>query len=328
MSRKTAAGLLLALGLLFLMGCEGVAGWSPIPIGRLGITTSITSGAEIGFTLFTLERDGTGQLKIGMPLLFPVSFNLTGNQVLFVRSSDRKICRADATSNGSIINCPATVPNDVNNGVLSFLPSGDFILAHQTGDLWKFTVFDTSGAVVVSDTVNQFFLPADSYKVRRNSEGGLWYLKPYNKPEFSWTVIDGSTVARYTSGGSGIQGPVNLERTITTLVRDQLAIRDQADVTSGIVSPDGTKLAFRTKTGSSPNERHSLWVLDLATNTGNIEQLVVNAPFRVQFSFSPDSSEIVYESGEGGRSVWIAASTGSNKRKLADNASLPQWHEG
>jgi Tol biopolymer transport system component len=108
-------------------------------------------------------------------------------------------------------------------------------------------------------------------------------------------------------------------------VQGALAGRDQNDITSGVVSPDGSKLAFRTRVGTNPNYFYGLYVLDLATNTGSFVQLVNNAPFRVLYAFSPDSTGLVYESNIDGRSVWIANSDGSSARKLADGASLPDW---
>ena len=66
-------------------------------------------------------------------------------------------------------------------------------------------------------------------------------------------------------------------------------------------------------------------MLDLATNAGSFVQLVNNANFRVQFAFSPNGSELVYESNADSRSMWTANADGTNPRMLADGASLPDW---
>ena len=45
--------------------------------------------------------------------------------------------------------------------------------------------------------------------------------------------------------------------------------------------PDGTKLVFRTRTGTDPNFTYGLYALDLNVNTGSFVQLVSNANFRI-----------------------------------------------
>jgi Tol biopolymer transport system component len=99
------------------------------------------------------------------------------------------------------------------------------------------------------------------------------------------------------------------------------------------VSPDGTKVAFRTETDTESSETrdsqdslYSLYVLDLEAKDCIPVPLVQNARAFIRYAFSPDGDQLVYDSTAGGRSVWVANSDGSNPCKLADNASLVGWH--
>lgn len=314
-------GILLIIGALLLAACnnEGLAAFSPTNDRALIVTNSThLYSTDIGGSSATkLETDGI------LPG-FDVTFDPFGTKVLYAKTGS--ICLVNAGGGGQ--SCPVSLPSGVTGGFLSFLPDGDFVFIYKSGDVWEMRIFRTDGGLVTSDgSINQFFLAMDAYKVKRGANGREWYMRPYNKPSGSqslrWVITRGTQAIMYNAGGT-LQGPIVLAREINSAVQTALAGRDQLDITSGAISPDGTKMVFRT--GDQDHPAYSLYALDLSTNSGSFIQLVTNANFRIQFDFSPDGSELVYESNFDGRSVWIAKADGTNARKLADNAALPDWH--
>ncbi len=313
--------IFLVISVLLLTACnnEGLAAFSPTNDRALIVTNSTHLYAtDIGGGSATkLETDGI------LPG-FDVTFDPFGTKVLYAKAGS--ICLVNAGGGGQ--SCPVTLPSGVSGGFLSFLPDGDFVFVYKSGEVWEMRVYRTDGSLVTSDgSINQFFLAMDAYKVKRGANGREWYMRPYNKPSGSpslrWVITRGTQAIMYNAGGT-LQGPIVLAREINSAVQTALAGRDQSDITSGAISPDGTKMVFRT--GDQDHPSYSLYALDLSTNSGSFIQLVTNANFRIQFDFSPDGSELVYESNFDGRSVWLAKAGGTNARKLADNASLPGWH--
>jgi hypothetical protein len=314
---------------IFLTACnlEGVASFSPNN-DRVAIVTKNGSN----YKLVTTDGNGGSPAKIedNITPAFDVTFDPFGQKLLYVVSG--KVCTANATGGGQ--SCPVTLPASAGGGFLSYLPDGDYILVFRTGSQWEMDVYTPGAAAphVSEVNVDHFFLTSDAYKVRRGKDilpGTQWYLTPYNKPggqqNLRWVIIKGSQAIMYNAAGS-LEGPTPLPRVLNSAVLAALHDRDQTDITSGVISPDGTKMGFRTRTGSDPNYTYGLYALDLSVNDNNFAHLVTDANFRIQFAFSPSGKELVYESNDGGRSVWVAGGDGQNARKLADNASLPEWH--
>lgn len=311
---------------LFLAGCnlEGVASFSPNN-DRVAIVTK----AGDAYRLYTTDSNGGNSVKLEDNILpgFDVSFDPLGTKLVYVNNS-RQVCVVNAGGGGT--SCPISLPNGLVGGFLSFLPNGDYVVAYQSSGKWLMNVYQPgAGAPYKSeDNVDHFFLTSDAYEVKRGSNGTEWYLTPYDKPggqqNLRWVIVRGSQAIMYNAAGS-LEGPTTHPRELNSAVLNALKDRDQSDITSGVISPDGTKMAFRTRTGADPNYTYGLYALDLSTNTGSFVNLVSNANFRVQFAFSPSGQELVYESNDSGRSVWLASADGSSPRKLADNASLPDW---
>src|SRR5262249_7097220 len=145
----------------------------------------------------------------------------------------------------------------------------------------------------LTDTgIDQFFLTSDAFKVKRGAPlpGTWWYLTLYNKPagqrNLRWVIIKNTQAIMYNAARS-LEGPTPLPRVTNVAVQTALKARDQSDITSGVISPDGTKLVFRTRTGTDPNYTYGLFALDLNVNTGNFVPLVPSANFRMGFAFSP-----------------------------------------
>jgi hypothetical protein len=325
MKRLNQLGLLLVLGALLLTGCnlEGVASFSPNN-DRVALVHDV--GDQL--RLYTTDLNGGSPIKIEDNIGggFDVSFDPLGTRLLY--SASGTICTASAVGGGR--SCPVVLPSGVSGGVLSFLPNGDYILVYQTASKWLMQIFHPGDAApyITEANADHFFLTSDAFEVKRGSNGAEWYLSPYDKPSgqqnLRWVLVRGNQAILYNAAGS-VQGPTPLPRDVNPAVQGALSGRDQADITSGVVSPDGTKMVFRTRAGASPNYIYGLYALDLGSNNGSFVQLVNNASFRIQFAFSPSGAELAYESNADGRSVWLANADGSNPRKLADNASLPDW---
>jgi len=322
MKRQYALGLVLLLsGALLLTACnnEGLAAFSPAN-DRVAVVTNSTH-------VYTTDIGGGSATQLDPDQIlsgFDVTFDPFGSKVLYAKSGF--VCLVNAAGGGQ--SCRVTLPAGVTGGFLSFLPDGDFIFVYKSGNTWQMNIYRTDGTLVTSESaVDQFFLATDAYKVKRNTNGREWYLRLYNKPgqqnTLRWVITRGNQAILYNVGGS-LEGPTLLARQINSAVQTALAGRDQADITSGAISPDGTKMIFRT--GDNNHPTYGLYALDLSTNSGSFVQLVSNANFRIQFAFAPDGSGLVYESNADGRSVWMAGADGSQARKLADNASLPEWH--
>jgi Tol biopolymer transport system component len=315
--------LVLVVGLLAACNQEGVAGFSPNN-NRVAVVHKVASDIR----LYTTDNNGGGPVKIEDNIIpgFDVTFDPLGQKLLYATGG--QICTSDVVGGGKA--CPVNLPAGVSGGFLAFLPSGDYIFVYSSGGKSQMYIYQPgAGAPSQSElNVDNFFMTTDAYKVRRGTNGVQWFLTQYDKPagqqNLRWVIVRGTQAIMYNAAGS-LQGPTALPREINTAVSNALKDRDQSDITSGAISPDGTKMVFRTRTGTDPNFNYSLYALDLAVNTGSFIPLVNNANFRIQFAFSPTGQELVYESNDGGRSVWLANSDGTNPRKLSDNASLPNW---
>jgi hypothetical protein len=313
----------LLLAILAACNLEGIAGFSPNN-DRVAIVHKV--GTE--YRLYTTDSNGGNPTKIEDNIAggFDVTFDPLGLKLLYAAGGN--VCTSDVLGGGK--SCPVPVPGGVPGGFLAFLPNGDYIFVYASGGKSQMHVYQPGAGAPSQSEVNvdSFFLTSDAYKVRRGTNGVNWFLTPFDKPagqqNLRWVIIRGTQVIMYNAAGS-LEGPTPLPREINTAVSNALKDRDQSDITSGAISPDGTKMVFRTRTGTNPNYSYGLYALDLAVNTGSFVPLVSNANFRIQFAFSPTGQELVYESNDSGRSVWLANSDGSNPRKLSDNASLPTW---
>lgn len=315
--------LVLVFGLLAACNQEGLAGFSPNN-DRVAVVHKVGSAIR----LYTTDSNGGTPIKIEDDIIpgFDVTFDPLGQKLLYAAGG--QICTVGVAGDGKA--CPVALPGGIIGGFLAFLPTGDYVFVYPSGGKSQMYIYQPGSAAPSSSELNvdQFFLTTDAYKVRRGSNGVFWFMTQYDKPagqqNLRWVIVRGTQAIMYNAAGS-LQGPTVLPREINTAVSTALKDRDQTDITSGAISPDGTKMVFRTRTGSDPNFSYSLYALDLAVNTGSFVPLVTNANFRIQFAFSPTGQELVYESNDSGRSVWLANSDGSNPHKLADNASLPTW---
>lgn len=323
MQRPTRLFLLLFFaGLLLLVACnrEGVGGFAP-GSGRVAIVREdsnlYTTNADGGNTVLISESLGFG---------FDTTFSPDGSRILFVDTDSGSVCRAQATGGGTP-DCAGLSLTGVTAGILSYLPNGQVILVYRdsgNNNRFRMIIFNESWSAVRDETdIDHFFLTTDAYKAKRNHNGTEWFLRPYDADQtLRWVITRGEDAFAFTASPGGVGGPNPLPARISPAVQSTLEGRDVTDITSGAVSPDGRTLAFRT---GQQGSLYSLYAMDLTRADGSFVELVDGASFRVQYAFSPDGSEIAYESNAGGRSVWIANADGGNRRELAGNASLPEW---
>ncbi|MDX1662961.1 MAG: hypothetical protein R3272_04150 [Candidatus Promineifilaceae bacterium] len=307
---------LLALAVL-LAACnlQGVTGFSPtnnvvaIVQDNMFYTTDLSGG-----NLQAYEQPRPG---------FDITFGPFGNRLLYV-NQDAEVCLAEVGSTSE--SCPVSLGNPTA-GILSFLPSGDFIVAYQEGETRRMAIYRPDGTQIEQRSFDQYFLPPDLYKLKETLSPGdefggeEWMFEPYANNMVRWAISDGAEVFLYEAG-STIQGPTKLAGELTTAQRDVLVNRSLSDVSSGALSPDGQRLLFRTE----QDDGYNLFLLDLSQEPSQLTPLVTNAPFRIEYAFSPDGSQIAYESTQGGRSIWLVDVDGTGARQLSGAGSLPQWH--
>ena len=325
-SRKSSilvAILLVSALSLLLAACsaEGIGAFSPAN----NWVAVITNNKH----LFTTDLNGGSPVLVDtQPILnMGVSSDPSGSQILYAVSAG--ICLSNPRSTTTCTAPLVPLPSGVSVGQLSFLPNGQFILVYQLGNQWGMQIYNANGGspVVDENNIDQFFLPASAFKVESAGQAGQWRLTPYKAQQAGQDIrlvfLRGNQMIRYNLSGN-VQGPLQVGQ-IDDTTKNLINSRDEADVTSAILSPDGTRIAFRTQAGQAPNASYGLYILNLATPNSQPVNLVNNANFPIQFSFSPNGAELAYESNLNGRSVWIANSDGGNPRKLADNSSLPIW---
>lgn len=314
--------LLLFAGVLVACNNEGVAAFSP---GNDYVAV-ITNNKR----LFTSTIDGSIEYPIHYDTLltgFNVSFDPTGSRLLYGALVDDQssICVSDPQGYSEI--CPwITLPENTFAGVLSFLPNGQFIVAYQIDEKWELRVYEPDGAldrVNSMSAIDHLLLSSEAYKVKRNTSGREWYLTPYKAGiihPLRFIVVQRG-IASLSTPEDNFGVPREFDRFDPAVAR-LLTLTDEQDITSVVLSPDGNSLALRTK----DEDNYSLFVVDLAATSSQPINLVRNANFRIQFDFSPDGSQLVYESNVDGRSIWLTDADGENPHKMADNASFPEWH--
>jgi hypothetical protein len=304
-----------------LVACnrEGVGGFAP-------------SGARVAIVrdedrLYTTNADGGDVTLItgALSFAFGTTFSPDGSLILYVDEDEQGVCRAPAGGSGPA-EC-ASVPLEAENGgILTYLPDGSVLLGYEAEDSrfrmlllnanWEAT-HDVAG-------IDHFFISQNAYKEKRGEDGTEWYLRPDGGGQpIRWVITRDEQAFAYSAAAGGVTGPVPLPVPLSAAVQGALAGRDAGDLSSGAVSPDGGTVVFRTR---EPGGRYSLYMVNLQQANGDLVGLVNRARFRVAYTFSPDGSQVAYESEQGGRSVWIAPVDGSEGWELAGSAALTTWH--
>lgn len=321
MKRSTRPFLIFVFAaLLLLTACnrEGVGGFAPG-----GGRVAIVRGED---RLYTTNADGGEAVLITDDLAsaFSTTFSPDGSTILYVDEEDEAVCRTSADGSGprDCVVLPLEAPN---GGILTYLPDGSVLLGYEAEDSrFRMLIFNVNWEPVHDVTgIDHFFISRNAYKEKRGEEGAEWYMTPHGSDQpLRWVITRDEEALAYSATAAGVDGPTTLPAPVSAAMQDALVDRPAGDLTSGAVSPDGSTLVFRTLESGN---RYSLYVVNMQQANADLVQLVERARFRVGYAFSPDSSQIAYESGEGGRSIWIASADGSNAQQLAGAAALPSW---
>ncbi len=307
-----------ALALLAACNREGVGGFAPG-----GGRVAIVRGEE---RLYTTNADGGDAVLITDDLVsaFSTTFSPDGGTILYVDAEDEAVCRTAADGSGPR-DCVVLPLEATNGGILTYLPDGTVLLGYEAEDSrFRMLIFDAEWQPLHDVTgIDHFFISRNAYKEKRGEGGAEWFMTPHGAGQpLRWVITRDEEALAYSATAAGVEGPTTLPAPVSAAMQDALEGRPAGDLTSGAVSPDGGALVFRTL---EPGNRYSLYVVSMMQANGDLVQLVERARFRVGYTFSPDGSQIAYESGEGGRSIWIAGADGSNPRQIAGAAALPGW---
>ena len=338
--------ILMLIGSLALSACNliGFGGFSPNS-ERVAFIKAVDDGGGIA-NLFTSDVDGSNRATIAEKSVlstFNISYSAEGNRVAYIAMHDS--CLGDtnfdgcprlmclSTIDGTGQDCFETQLGDATFGALTFLPNNDilvFFLASE--NLFNLHVYNRFGGLIrTEDAFNQYFLSAGVIETKRNTNGLVWTMNPYDENgkfvPFSWIVTRGDEILRFRATESGVEGPTLVTARASGQLATILTERIFLDLDSGVLSPDGTKLIIRTGNpiDNGDPQVFDLYLIDLESNNNNIVTLVNDADFRVEYAFSPTGGEIAYSSPADGGSVWILDVESRESRKLADGASLPRW---
>jgi hypothetical protein len=298
---------------------SGVVGFSP---DNRSVAVISNSGA-----LITTNLDGTTQTMIepeGIHPGFNISFNASGDKILYVTQNNLCVVNID----GSQLLCPwLPLPDGIQAGFVSFLPDENFIVGFVSEEQGALRIYSSDGEPVVEgnqDEIDAIFPTANAFRVKRGSGGTQWYPTLFLATEgnpIRWAILQHGALRLYSLSTSltGPMPPITLHPDTINL----LETREKSDITSGLLSPDGDQLLFRYREGDN---LYGLALVNLFDPQNQPILLVNRANFRPGFAYSPTGDQIVYESNADGRSIWIVDASGINPRKMADQASLPDWH--
>lgn len=310
--------LLTSAGLLVSCTAEGVAGFSPA-----GQWTAIISGDE---HLYTMDMNGGNVVQVETAQVLPVgvSFDPSGSRILYATSQG--VCLSDPRATNTCTEPVLPIVGDLQVGLLSFLPNGQFIVVFRQGNIWEMRIYNQQGGdpVVVENNIQHFFLPRTAFDVKNGTNGQQWYITPYGPSPLRIAFTRDSQVFRYDFSSS-VEGPVPMG-SLSAAARDVLNTTSATDISARILSPDGVHAAARTQSGEGDGAVYGLYAFNLNAADAQPGALVTGANFRISFDFSPSGNQIVYESNQGGRTVWIAGAGGENPQQMASGASIPSWH--
>ncbi len=285
--RRPITTLALALT-VFLAACnrEGV--------GSLAANNSRAAIVSRSDVLFTAGLAGEALVKVAEPInpAYGVTLSPFGGTVAYVQDSPFGVYTL--LSGGGTASPIYAPPQAPTQGLITFLPSGDLLTLFRGSDgLAELKVFAPAGGtpLVTVSGIDQVFVAQAAVKPKRGTAGAEFFVRPYALPQIPLVLAIGSELHLYLAGPAGFVGPTVLPQVVDATMRGLFALRPENDVTSGLLSPDGQHLIFRTTDGSG----HNLFAVDLGINSGPVS-LVAAAAEPPGYAFSPDGLYAVYES--------------------------------
>jgi len=235
------------------------------------------------------------------------------------------------------------LPQSINQpgpGALSFLPDGTLMFINS-GNLGNdLRIFDvaTGQTVTWQQGISHIFVNADVLAPREAPTGltrnGVGHVNTSRLDRFNLVLLpitcspdleNQACFYSFTADATGFHFNGQLGRSYTTDTQIFFSRRVSDDLTSGLLTPDGTHLVLRVRSVANPNESQSLYLFDLNTNDPPVA-LVENAAGRPDYTISPDGQFIAYEEMINGVAFVRLYNVATGDRSDLGPGSLdPQW---
>ncbi len=308
-SRFIQLGLLIACA-LFSAACaqRGVGAFSPdseqfaiiTDDGRLIVTD------PLGFSQTEVSSDA--DLRPG----FGVSFSPDGSKIAYV-TNEGGICTTELADGAR--RC-VPIPPNINSGLVTFAPNGNVISVLVNGEQWIVQSFTPNVTLINDQTysgIDQAFFPQALIKTDNINGGNSWRVRTNSVSQPIFVFIRAGQAARYQLVDDGLIELGATELVLSQEMLDTISQRDRTTIHSGILSPDGKHIAWKTTDAR-------LLLLDMSDPAATIRQLATGAV--EGFAFSPDSLSITWEDTTG---VWIADGNGDNATLANAGGQLAGW---
>lgn len=230
--------------------------------------------------------------------------------------------------------------NQPGPGALAFLPDGSllFVNAGTIGN--ELRVFDVSNGQTLSwqQGISHIFISAAALEQREAPTN----LNQYGIGHVTTSTLDKVDIVllpvscspdlanqacfySFTADANGFRFNGQMGRSYTTDTQIFFSRRLDDDLTSGLLTPDGTHLVLRVRSIANPDSSQSLYLFDLNTNDAPVA-LVENGEGRPEYAVSPDGQFIAYEEMINGVAfVRLYNVATGDRTDLGPGSVDPQW---
>jgi hypothetical protein len=234
------------------------------------------------------------------------------------------------------------LPNSISQpgpGVLTFLPDGHLMFYNASSTFDRdLRIFDlASGQTLTHLTgLSQAFVDVEAIRIKKSSSlvspYGVGRIDASQLEQFNLVLlptaclIDSKTCFfSYSVDANGFHDNGPLGRMYDTDTQIFFSRRIDDDLTSGVLTPDGTHLVLRLRSIVNPQDAQSLYVVDLTNNAPPVA-IVENETGRPDYAISPSGTEIAYEESINGVAFVRLYNVATGERTDLGPGSLdPQW---